>query len=58
MRVGETPRPNGTLDSTGVGEMCLAPTGPAVINGIKGTIGVFITDLPATPDKVLAALGS
>ena len=28
-----------------------------VINGIKDAIGAFITDLPATPDKVLAALG-
>ncbi len=58
LRVGETPRPNGTPGSTGVGEMCLAPTAPVAINGIKDTIGVFITDLPATPDKVLAALGS
>ena len=56
--IRETPRPNGTLGCTGVGEMCLVPTAPAVINGIKDAIGVFITDLPATPDKVLAALGS
>ena len=53
----ETPRPNGTLGCTGVGEMCLVPTAPAVINGIKDAIGAFICDLPATPDKVLAALG-
>ncbi|MCF8031950.1 MAG: molybdopterin-dependent oxidoreductase [Desulfarculaceae bacterium] len=55
--IRETPRPNGTLGCTGVGEMCLVPTAPAVINGIKHAIGAFITDLPATPDKVLAALG-
>ena len=53
----ETPRENGTLGATGVGEMCLVPTAPAVINGIHDAIGAFITDLPATPDKVLAALG-
>ncbi len=54
--IRETPRINGTLGCTGVGEMCLVPTAPAVIIGIKDAIGVYITDLPATPDKVLAAL--
>ncbi|MFH1059558.1 MAG: molybdopterin cofactor-binding domain-containing protein [Pseudomonadota bacterium] len=54
--IRETPRPQGPLGCTGVGEMCLVPTTPAVINAIKDAIGVFITDLPATPDKVLAAL--
>ena len=56
--IRETPRPKGPLGCTGVGEMCLVPTSPAVINGIKDAIGVFITNLPATPDKVLAALAS
>jgi aldehyde oxidoreductase len=54
--IRETPRPKGPLGCTGVGEMCLVPTAPAVINGIKDAVGVFICDLPATPDKVLAAL--
>jgi aldehyde oxidoreductase len=55
--IRETPRPKGPLGCTGVGEMCLVPTAPAVINGIKNAIGAWIIDLPATPDKVLAALG-
>jgi aldehyde oxidoreductase len=55
--IRETPRPQGPLGCTGVGEMCMVPTAPAVINGIKDAVGAFITDLPATPDKVLAALG-
>ncbi|MFZ5584564.1 MAG: molybdopterin-dependent oxidoreductase [Thermodesulfobacteriota bacterium] len=54
--IRQTPRPKGPLGCTGVGEMCLVPTAPAVINAIKDAIGVFITDLPATPDKVLAAI--
>lgn len=54
----ETPRPKGPMGCTGVGEMCMVPTAPAVINAIKNAIGVFICDLPATPDKVLAALAS
>ena len=56
--IRETPRPKGPLGCTGVGEMCMVPTAPAVINGINNAIGVWITDLPATPDKVLAALGA
>jgi aldehyde oxidoreductase len=38
--------------------MCLVPTAPAVINAIHNAVGVFICDLPATPDKILAALGA
>jgi aldehyde oxidoreductase len=56
--IRETPRPKGPLGSTGVGEMCMVPTAPAVINGINDAVGVFICDLPATPKKILAALGS
>jgi hypothetical protein len=49
--IRETPRPKGTLGSTGVGEMCLVPTAPAVINAIKNAVGVYICDLPATPER-------
>lgn len=52
----ETPRVNGTLGSTGVGEMAMVPTAPAIINAIKDACGVWITDLPATPKKIKAAL--
>ena len=55
--IRETPRPKGPMGCTGVGEMCLVPTAPSVINAIKNATGTFITDLPATPEKVLAALG-
>lgn len=52
----ETPRKRGTLGATGVGEMAMVSTAPAVINAIYNACGVWITDLPATPDKVKAAL--
>lgn len=52
----ETPRIRGTQGATGVGEMSMVSTAPAVINAIRNACGVLITDLPATPDKVLAAL--
>jgi aldehyde oxidoreductase len=56
--IRETPRPKGPLGCTGVGEMCMVPTAPAVIIAIKDAIGAYICDLPATPEKVLAAMGT
>ena len=52
----ETPRNRGTLGATGVGEMSMVSTAPAVINAIQNACGVLITDLPATPDKITAAV--
>ena len=56
--IRETLRPKGPLGSTGVGEMCMVPTAPAVINAIKNATGVWISDLPATPEKIKAALAA
>ena len=56
--VKETPRPKGPRGATGVGEMCMVPTAPAVINAIKNATGVWICDLPATPEKIKAALSA
>jgi aldehyde oxidoreductase len=52
----ETPRKNGPLGATGVGEFTLMPTTPAILNAIDNAIGVRIYDLPATPGKILEAL--
>ena len=52
----ETPRTKGTLGSTGIGEMTMVSTAPAVINAIKDACGVRIRNLPATPEKIKAAL--
>ena len=52
----ETPRSKGTLGATGIGEMTMVSTAPAVINAIKDACGVRIFNLPATPEKVKAAL--
>ncbi len=52
----ETPRNRGTLGSTGIGEMTMVSTAPAVTNAIYNACGARIYDLPATPDKVKAAL--
>ena len=52
----ETPRLDGPLGATGVGEMTMTSTAPAVTNAIYNACGARIFDLPATPDKVKAAL--
>jgi aldehyde oxidoreductase len=52
----ETPRPNGTLGSTGIGEMTMISTAPSITNAIYQACGARIYNLPATPEKVKAAL--
>ena len=46
----------GTLGATGVGEMTMVPTAPAITNAIFNACGARVRHLPATPDKVLAAM--
>ncbi len=52
----ETEDPSGPFGAKGVGEPGLVPTAPAIANAIHDAVGVRITDLPITPEKVLAAL--
>jgi aldehyde oxidoreductase len=51
----ETPRKKGPLGATGVGEFVLLPTSAAVMNAIHDATGARVYDLPATPERVLAA---
>ena len=55
--IRETPRIKGTLGATGVGEMTMVPTAPAITNAIFNACGARVRHLPAIPAKVLAALG-
>lgn len=54
----QTPRKRGPNGVIGVGEMTMVPTAPAVIKALQDACGVWITDLPAVPEKVKAALGT
>lgn len=52
----ETNDPFGPYGAKGVGEPGLVAMAPAVTNAIYNAVGVRITDLPITPEKVLRAL--
>jgi CO/xanthine dehydrogenase Mo-binding subunit len=54
----DEPDPNTPLGVKGIGEPCLTPTAPAICNAIYDAIGVRMTRLPATPERVLEALRS
>lgn len=46
----------GPFGAKGLGEHVLIPTAPAIVNAIRHATGAVVRDLPATPDKVLAAI--
>ncbi len=46
----------GPYGAKGIGEMTANTQAPAIINAIHDAVGVWMTDLPATPEKVLRAL--
>lgn len=52
----ETNDEEGPFGAKGVGEPGLVPTAPAIGNAIYDATGIRITDLPITPEKILAAL--
>ena len=52
----EYPSSNGPYGVKGVGEMTANSPIPAIVNAIYDAAGVWITDLPVTPEKVLRAL--
>jgi CO/xanthine dehydrogenase Mo-binding subunit len=52
----ETNDQHGPFGAKGIGEPGCVPTAPAIANAIYDAVGVRITDLPITPEKVLAAI--
>ena len=52
----EVPDPHGPYGAKGLGEHVLIPTAPAILNAIRDATGASVRHLPATPDKVLAAI--
>jgi hypothetical protein len=48
--------PNGPYGARGVAEMPLVPFAPAVAAAIHDATGAWLTDLPMTPERILAAI--
>lgn len=46
----------GPFGSKGVGEGCMLPVASAIANAVEDAIGVRVTELPLTPERVLAAI--
>ena len=52
----ETPRPPGPHGAWGVGEMPLTAPHAAVLNAVYNACGARVRELPALPEKILAAM--
>ena len=52
----EDGEPLGPYGAKGIGEPALIPTAPAILGAIRHATGIRLTRVPATPDRVLAAL--
>ena len=52
----EYPSPIGPFGAKGIGEQAVIPTAPAILNAIHDATGVRIHRVPATPDRIRAAL--
>ncbi len=52
----ESGDPHGPYGAKGLGEHCLIPTAPAILNAIADASGARIHHLPARPDRIRAAI--
>ncbi len=52
----ENPHIEGPYGAKGMGELPISPTAPAVISALHDALGVWITSLPATPERIREAL--
>lgn len=52
----EIPDPEGPFGAKGLGEHVLIPTAPAILNAIRHATGAEVTQLPALPHRILAAM--
>jgi CO/xanthine dehydrogenase Mo-binding subunit/aerobic-type carbon monoxide dehydrogenase small subunit (CoxS/CutS family) len=53
----EVPDPEGPFGAKGLGEHVLIPTAAAILNAIHHASGVRVTKVPATPARILKAIG-
>lgn len=48
--------PEGPYGAKAAGEICANSGAPAIINAIHDAVGIWVVDLPATPEKVLRSI--
>ena len=53
----EYPDPNGPWGARGMAEMPFMPLAPAVVAAVHDATGVWIHEIPLTPERVLKSLG-
>lgn len=54
--IHECPSTDGPFGAKGIGEMTANTPAPAIINAIHDAVGIWITELPASPEKMLRVL--
>jgi CO/xanthine dehydrogenase Mo-binding subunit len=54
----EDPSPIGPFGAKGIGEQAVIPTAPAILNALHDAVGIRLRKIPATPDRVRAAIRS
>ena len=54
--IADTYEPTGPFGAKGVGEGVTNPVAPAIANAIYNAIGIRLTELPMTSEKILKAL--
>jgi len=52
----EDPETTAPFGAKGIGEPVMIPVGPAILNAIYDAVGVRITELPATPERLIKAI--
>ncbi|AFS78946.1 xanthine dehydrogenase, molybdenum-binding subunit XdhA [Gottschalkia acidurici 9a] len=52
----ESPETSAPFGAKGIGEPVILPVAPSIVNAIYDAVGIRLTSLPVTPDKVLKAL--
>jgi CO/xanthine dehydrogenase Mo-binding subunit len=53
----EVPDPNGPWGARGMGELPFLPVAPAIAAAIHDATGVWMSEFPFTPERILKALG-
>ena len=52
----EEGEPTGPFGAKAVGEIATIPVAAAVVNAVNHALGTELTDLPLTPERILAAV--